>query len=103
MVLVYNGFVNPIAMDAISWRYYIVFCCLLVVEFVVVFFTFPETFGFTLEETAQAFGDGALHSDTRVERKDADDVEVAHVDEGGAPRQQQQQQQGEKREPVTGK
>ena len=42
LVLVYNGFVNPIAMDAISWRYYIVFCCLLAVEFTVIYFTFPE-------------------------------------------------------------
>jgi MFS family permease len=39
IVLVYNGFVNPVAMDAISWRYYIVFCCLLVFEFTVVYFT----------------------------------------------------------------
>jgi MFS family permease len=86
IVLVYNGFVNPVAMDAISWRYYIVFCCLLCVELVVVWFTFPETFGFTLEETAQAFGDGALHND-HMERKGkvegTDDVqpEVAHVDD----------------------
>jgi hypothetical protein len=61
-VLVYNGFVNPVAMDAISWRYYIVFCCLLAVEFTVIYFTFPETFGMTLEETSQVFGDGALDS-----------------------------------------
>lgn len=56
-VLVYNGYVNPIAMDAIEWKYYIVFCCVLAVELVIVFFTFPETSGYTLEEVAQVFGD----------------------------------------------
>lgn len=58
----------------------IVFCCLLVLELTVVFFTFPETFGYTLEETAQAFGDGALHTDHATTLKNADDAEVAHVD-----------------------
>jgi MFS family permease len=42
VVLTYNGFVNPVAMDAISWRYYIVFCCLLAFELTVIYFTFPE-------------------------------------------------------------
>lgn len=59
----------------------IVFCCLLVLELTVVFFTFPETFGYTLEETAQAFGDGALHTDLPNAHKKADDAEVAHVDD----------------------
>ncbi|KAK9473856.1 general substrate transporter [Dipodascopsis tothii] len=52
---VYNGFVNSIAMDAISWKYYIVYCCILALEFCVVFFFFPETKGDTLEESAQRF------------------------------------------------
>jgi len=78
--LIYNGFVNPVAMDAISWRYYIVFCCLLAFQLTVITFTFPETFGYTLEESAQAFGDGALHNDDANGRKNVDDVEVSHVD-----------------------
>lgn len=57
VALVYNGYVNPIAMDAISWKYYIVFCCILAVEVVIAFFLFPETSGYTLEEVAQVFGD----------------------------------------------
>lgn len=59
VVLVYNGYVNPIAMEAIEWKYYIVFCCVLAVELVIVIFTFPETSGYTLEEVAQVFGDEA--------------------------------------------
>ncbi|RCK63069.1 Lactose permease [Candida viswanathii] len=55
--LIYNGFVNPVAMDAIQWRYYIVYCCILAVEVVVMYFFFVETSGYTLEEVAIAFGD----------------------------------------------
>ncbi|KAH3677268.1 hypothetical protein WICPIJ_008983, partial [Wickerhamomyces pijperi] len=58
IVLVFNGFVNPIAMDAIEWKYYIVYVCILAVEVVVVFLFFPETSGRTLEEVAEVFGDG---------------------------------------------
>ncbi|KAK9476947.1 general substrate transporter [Lipomyces japonicus] len=51
----YNGYVNSIAMDAISWRYYIVYCCVIGVEFLVVFFFFPETKAQTLEESTDLF------------------------------------------------
>ena len=57
IVQIYNGFVNPIAMDAIHWKYYIVYVCILAVEFCVCF-TFIETSGRTLEEVADVFGDG---------------------------------------------
>ncbi|KAL6933136.1 related to hexose transporter protein [Hanseniaspora guilliermondii] len=57
VVQIYNGFVNPIAMDAIHWKYYIVYVCILAVEFCVCF-TFIETSGRTLEEVADVFGDG---------------------------------------------
>ncbi|KAL0943527.1 hexose transporter protein (Lactose permease) [Colletotrichum truncatum] len=51
----FNGFVTPIAMEAISWRYYIVWIVMLVVWFCLVFIFFPETKGRTLEEVAQLF------------------------------------------------
>ncbi|EGW34642.1 uncharacterized protein SPAPADRAFT_57693 [Spathaspora passalidarum NRRL Y-27907] len=57
VILLYNGFVNPIAMDAIEWKYYIVYCCILAVELVLVYFFYVETSGYTLEEVARAFGD----------------------------------------------
>lgn len=59
--LILGQFVNPIAMEAIGWKYYIVFCCLLAVLFGVVWFFFPETKGRTLEEIAEIF-DGKKHS-----------------------------------------
>ncbi|KAK6456598.1 hexose transporter [Scheffersomyces xylosifermentans] len=58
--LIYNGFVNPIAMASIDWKYYIVYCCILAVEFVTVYFTFVETYGYTLEEVAAVFGDESV-------------------------------------------
>jgi sugar porter (SP) family MFS transporter len=57
VILVFNSFVNPIAMDAIEWKYYIVYCCVLAVESVIVILFYPETSGRTLEEVAEVFGD----------------------------------------------
>nr|QFR37163.1 MFS transporter [Cyberlindnera americana] len=69
IVLVYNSFVNPIAMDAISWKYYIVYCCILGVETVVVILTFPETSGRTLEEVAEVFGDVIDHGEAKLHQE----------------------------------
>jgi sugar porter (SP) family MFS transporter len=57
IVQIYNGFVNPIAMDAIEWKYYIVYCCILAVELIAVYLSFVETSGRTLEEVAEVFGE----------------------------------------------
>ena len=46
---------NPIALSAIGWKYYIVYCCWLVVEFVFVYVFIVETKGLSLEETAALF------------------------------------------------
>ncbi|KIX05709.1 uncharacterized protein Z518_03681 [Rhinocladiella mackenziei CBS 650.93] len=58
---VYNSFANPVAMDAISWRYYIVWCVIIAINFTLIFFFFPETKGRALEEVAEIFdGPNAL-------------------------------------------
>ncbi|GME72403.1 unnamed protein product [Ambrosiozyma monospora] len=51
------GFVNPVALDAIGWKYYLVFVAFIVFDMIVVFFTFVETSGKTLEEIAEVFGE----------------------------------------------
>ncbi|KAJ5690493.1 hypothetical protein N7462_004885 [Penicillium macrosclerotiorum] len=51
----YNSFANAVAMDAISWRYYIVWCCVIGVHFTLIYFFFPETKGKGLEEVAEIF------------------------------------------------
>ena len=50
--LVFNQYINPIALAAISWKYYIVYCAWIAFELVFVYFFIIETKGRTLEETA---------------------------------------------------
>lgn len=66
--LVIAAFVNPIGLENIGWRYYIVFCCFLVVFLGVTYFLFPETRGHSLEEIAVLFdGEGAQVEDVRLD------------------------------------
>jgi hypothetical protein len=51
----FNIFVNPIALEAINWKYYIVFVVLLLVITATCYFTYPETRGRSLEEMAVIF------------------------------------------------
>ncbi|KAH6618828.1 general substrate transporter [Boeremia exigua] len=53
--LIVGNQVNPIAMKAIGWKYYIVFCCILAALFGVIYILFPETKGRTLEEIREVF------------------------------------------------
>ncbi|KAJ5889301.1 hypothetical protein N7504_010111 [Penicillium tannophilum] len=53
--ILFNGYANPVAMDAISWKYYIVYCCVIAIEIVLVYFGFPETKGHSLEEVSMIF------------------------------------------------
>lgn len=50
-----------LAMAAIDWKYYIVYCCIIAVELVVAYFTYPETKGRSLEQVAEVFGDEIVH------------------------------------------
>jgi hypothetical protein len=75
--LVVLSFVNPIALDAIGWRYYIVFCVILGFICVTVYFYFPETKGYSLEEIAEIF-DGP--DSTRAMRRASLMAEGKNVD-----------------------
>ncbi|KAL1592320.1 hypothetical protein SLS60_011397 [Paraconiothyrium brasiliense] len=46
----FNAYVNPIALDAIGWKYYLLYCVWLLVEAWIVWVRFPETHGRTLED-----------------------------------------------------
>lgn len=78
----FNTFVNPIALDAISWKYYFVFLAVLIAMVVSVWFMYPETRGLTLENVAWIFdGDqadvGAVSAKEVLEsEKGSDHVEV---------------------------
>lgn len=51
----FNTYVNPIALDAITWKYYIVYCIWILVEIATVYFLFPETHNRSLEELSFMF------------------------------------------------
>jgi MFS family permease len=51
----FSGYVNPIALVAIGWKYYIVWCCVLISNFLIIFFFYPETKKLSLEEVGQMF------------------------------------------------
>lgn len=59
--LFFNSYVNPVALDALNWKYYIVYDVWLAVELVVVYTFFIETRNTPLEEIVKYFdGDAAL-------------------------------------------
>ncbi|KZT53647.1 general substrate transporter [Calocera cornea HHB12733] len=55
LALIFNQFVNPIALAALGWKYYIVYDCFLIFEFVFMYFFCIETKNRTLEQTAALF------------------------------------------------
>jgi hypothetical protein len=65
IALVFNQYVNPVALERIGWKYYIFYCVWIGFELIVVYFYYVETKGPTLEEIAKIF--------------DGDDAKVARV------------------------
>ncbi|KAJ7635148.1 hexose transporter [Roridomyces roridus] len=62
VALIFNQYVNPIALGHIKWKYYIVYCIWIAFEGVFCYFYIIETKNLTLEETAVIFdGDAATH------------------------------------------
>ena len=60
VAICFNTFVNPIALESIAWKYYIVFVVILIAYGLTAFWYFPETKGYTLEQMAVLFdGDTA--------------------------------------------
>jgi len=50
--LVVSQYVNPIALNAIGWKFYFVYEVILIIEVIIIYFYFPEPAGTTLEEAA---------------------------------------------------
>jgi hypothetical protein len=53
--LFFNQYVNPIALNNLSWKYYIFYCGFLAFEVVVVYYFYVETRYIPLEEVAKYF------------------------------------------------
>jgi hypothetical protein len=81
LALIFNLFVNPIAIEDIQWKYYIVYCCLNAGIFAFIYSVYPETKGCSLEEIATVFGD---FDERRIDGDDALGkavVQATHVEE----------------------
>ncbi|ORY63314.1 major myo-inositol transporter iolT [Pseudomassariella vexata] len=76
----FSNFVNPIAMDAIGWKYFAAYCAWIFFEFCFQFIFYPETGGRTLEELAFLFEDKEL-ADRAVE---AVEKQIHHEDNPAA-------------------
>ncbi|KAF8591257.1 general substrate transporter [Ramaria rubella] len=55
VAIIFNQYVNPIALSALGWKYYIVYDCWLAFELVFIYLFLVETKNHTLEETAAIF------------------------------------------------
>ncbi|KAL1868230.1 hypothetical protein VTK73DRAFT_3792 [Phialemonium thermophilum] len=87
---IFSSYTNPIGLKAIGWKYYIVWCCVLVSNFTIIYFFYPETKNLSLEEVGQLFdsSDSSNRSDAKLENegekmdeKEEGAVDVAHVGE----------------------
>ena len=58
-----RSFVNPIGLENIGWKYYTVFC---VVILVTIYLFFPETQGYSFEEITRIFDGEASAVEDRV-------------------------------------
>ncbi|EME44007.1 hypothetical protein DOTSEDRAFT_79908 [Dothistroma septosporum NZE10] len=56
-LLIVNQYVNPIAIDSIGWYYWLFYLGMLFLGLAMIYFTFPETRGLTLEQIATLFDD----------------------------------------------
>lgn len=67
--LVISSFCNSIALDNIGWRYYIVFCVILVFVVINNYLFYPETRGHSLEEIAVLFDGEAADLEVQLTKK----------------------------------
>lgn len=80
---IFGGYVNPIALKNIGWKFYIYYCVWVTVIFLTVYFFFVETQGPTLEELATLF-DGKDAKNEFVEKTVKMEDEQATVEEKSA-------------------
>jgi hypothetical protein len=81
LALLFNQFVNPIGMDNLGWKYYLVYVGRLLVEIAVFYFFYPETRGSSLETVAEIFdGPGSTALTSEIKLKE----DVRHEEKVGA-------------------
>jgi hypothetical protein len=64
-----------------GWKFYTIFIPWVAIEFIVVYFVYPETKGYSLEEIALIFdGEPAEHNEDGVSRFHGKIVDPEHVE-----------------------
>lgn len=84
----FNTYVNPIALDAIQWKYYIVYCVWILVEIATVWFVFPETYGRTLEELSFMFEGKEVQDKVQKNTQKVLQVELENIETRGESREE---------------
>ncbi|KAF1839323.1 major myo-inositol transporter iolT [Decorospora gaudefroyi] len=76
----FSIYVNPIALEAIQWRFFAIYCGWITFEFTFVYFIYPETYNRTLEELAFLFEDKSYADEANraVEKT----LHGGHLDDG---------------------
>lgn len=75
--IIFNQYTNPIAFEALKWKYYLIYTCWLVFELVYIWLWATETKGRSLEETGALF-DGQDAVDELTDRTGNDMAEGGH-------------------------
>ncbi|KAL3461882.1 general substrate transporter [Aspergillus heterothallicus] len=83
--LVITAYCNPIGLENLGWKYYIVFCVILTGILATVYFYFPETKGHTLEEIAVIFDGPPLLDEHLVTVKKPKHPVLIDIDVDGGP------------------
>lgn len=65
MACFFNQYVNPVAFEALRWRYFSIYVGCLLVALGLVYFFFPETQGKCLEEVSRIFERKEIDAGTR--------------------------------------
>ncbi|KAE8442415.1 hypothetical protein EG329_003373 [Mollisiaceae sp. DMI_Dod_QoI] len=74
----FSNNVNPVALDALDWKFLAIYCGWIAFEFMFIYFMYPETAGRTLEELAFLFEDKELADQAVV----AVEKQIHHEDMG---------------------
>lgn len=77
---IFGGYVNPVGLQDIGWKFYIYYCVWVTIVFLTVYFFFVETAGPTLEELAYLFeGEDEKRNMTNKMEKVKEEQEHAEV------------------------
>lgn len=82
---IFGGYVNPIGLENIGWKFYIYYCVWVTIIFIIVYFFFVETAGPTLEELTYLFEGKEAKEHMMQVGKNLDDPH-SHVEDMDEPK-----------------